>query len=65
LINHLTDKILKDAAPEVVVTKSGYFQEIWAEAFETMEADPPVFYSPVTPTGHKIAMVRSTVSPPL
>ena len=57
MINHLTDKILKDSAPEVVIAKSGYFQEIWAEAFETMQADPPVFYSPMSPPDHKLVMV--------
>jgi hypothetical protein len=53
----LTDKILKDSVPEVVIAKSGYFQEIWAEAFETMQADPPVFYSPMTPPNHELVMV--------
>ena len=45
--------------PEVVIAKSGYFQEIWAEAFETMQADPPIFYSPMTPPDHKLVMISN------
>ncbi|KAF5008238.1 hypothetical protein FDECE_5474 [Fusarium decemcellulare] len=56
-VNHITDKILKDIVPEVVIVKPGYFQENWAHAFETIQADPPVFYSMVTPVDHKIPMV--------
>ncbi|KAK7409234.1 hypothetical protein QQX98_008610 [Neonectria punicea] len=56
-INHISDTILKDAVPEVLIIKPGYFQENWAHAFDTIKADPPVFYSPVTPVDHKIPMV--------
>lgn len=57
-LNHITDKILKDSVPEVVIVKPGYFQENWSHAFETIQADPPVIYSAVTPLDHKIPMVR-------
>jgi hypothetical protein len=56
-INHLSDNILRHSAEEVVIPKPGYFQESWAHAFQTSKADPPVFYSPVSPADHKVPMV--------
>ncbi|RSM01537.1 hypothetical protein CEP52_008471 [Fusarium oligoseptatum] len=56
-LNHISDNILKDSVPEVVLVKPGYFQENWSHAFETIQADPPVIYSAVTPLDHKIPMV--------
>ncbi|KAI8229109.1 hypothetical protein K4K53_005659 [Colletotrichum sp. SAR 10_77] len=56
-INHISDKILKTAAPEVAIVRPGYFAENWAAAFETAKAEPPVLYSPLTPVNHKVPMV--------
>ncbi|CAM1510984.1 Fc.00g084970.m01.CDS01 [Cosmosporella sp. VM-42] len=56
-LNHISDAILKDAVPEVLVAKAGYFQENWVHAFATVQADPPVIYSTITPLDHKIPMV--------
>ncbi|KAF7555203.1 hypothetical protein G7Z17_g2390 [Cylindrodendrum hubeiense] len=56
-INHISDTILKDAVPEVLIVKPGYFQENWVHAFQTIQADPPLLYSPLTPVDHKIPMV--------
>ncbi|KAF6806383.1 NmrA family protein [Colletotrichum sojae] len=56
-INHHSDKILQTAAPEVAIVRPGYFQENWAHAFETARAEPPVFYSVLTPLDYKIPMV--------
>ncbi|KAH7010088.1 hypothetical protein EDB80DRAFT_839261 [Ilyonectria destructans] len=56
-INHISDNILKDAVPEVLIVKPGYFQENWAHAFQTIQADPPLVYSTITPVDHKIPMV--------
>ncbi|KPM35297.1 hypothetical protein AK830_g11285 [Neonectria ditissima] len=56
-INHISDTILKNAVPEVLIIKPGYFQENWVHAFGTIQADPPVLYSPMTPVDHKIPMV--------
>ncbi|KAM0426488.1 hypothetical protein ACHAPT_008179 [Fusarium lateritium] len=56
-LNHISEKILKDSAPEVVIVKPGYFQENWAHAFESIQAEPPVIYSVITPLEHKIPMV--------
>lgn len=57
-LNHTTDEILKDSVEEVVIVRPGYFQEMWAHAFETIKADPPVVYSVITPLDHKIPMVN-------
>ncbi|KAJ5007951.1 hypothetical protein K4K48_009714 [Colletotrichum sp. SAR 10_66] len=56
-INHISDRILQTAAPEVAIIKPGYFAENWAAAFETAKAEPPVLYSPLTPISHKVPMV--------
>ncbi|KAI8711860.1 hypothetical protein NCS52_01450600 [Fusarium sp. LHS14.1] len=56
-LNHISDNILKDSVPEVVIVKPGYFQENWSHAFETIQAEPPVIYSVITPLDHKIPMV--------
>ncbi|WAO96613.1 NAD(P)-bd-dom domain-containing protein [Fusarium falciforme] len=56
-LNHISDKILKDSVPEAVIVKPGYFQENWSHAFETIQAEPPVIYSTITPLDHKIPMV--------
>ncbi|KAF4827915.1 hypothetical protein CGCTS75_v007782 [Colletotrichum tropicale] len=56
-INHISDEILKTAAPEVAIIKPGYFAENWTGAFETAKAEPPVLYSPLTPVSHKVSMV--------
>lgn len=64
-LNHITDNILKDTVPEVVIVKPGYFQENWSHAFESIQADPPVICSVVTPLDHKIPMVVLHFSPRL
>ncbi|KAM5344244.1 hypothetical protein ACJ41O_012781 [Fusarium nematophilum] len=56
-LNHISDKILKEVVPEVIIVKPGYFQDNWAHAFESIQADPPVIYSVITPADHKIPMV--------
>ena len=58
ILNHVTDKILKDSAPEVVIVKPGYFFETWLPALESIRADPPTFESPFYPADHKFPMVR-------
>jgi hypothetical protein len=58
-LNHLSNKILEHAAPEVLIVKPGLFQEQWAHVFETIKADPPVIYSTVTPVDYKVPMVSS------
>ncbi|KAH6664778.1 hypothetical protein F5X68DRAFT_160937 [Plectosphaerella plurivora] len=56
-LNHLSNKALEHAAPEVVIVRPGLFQEQWAHVFETVKADPPVMYSTVTPVNYKAPMV--------
>ncbi|KAK4121379.1 NAD(P)-binding protein [Parathielavia appendiculata] len=56
-LNHVTDTVLKDAVREVVIVRPGFFQEEFASALETAQADPPVVHSWITPIDHKIPMV--------
>ncbi|CAG9953529.1 unnamed protein product [Clonostachys rosea f. rosea IK726] len=56
-VNYISDQILKDSVAEVVIPRPGYFQENWQHAFQTLELDPPVFYSPISPATHKIPMI--------
>ncbi|KAL2129779.1 hypothetical protein VTI74DRAFT_7313 [Chaetomium olivicolor] len=57
-LNHISDTILENAAPEVVVVRPGYFQEDWAAAIEAaVQSDPPVFHSWITPADHKVPIV--------
>ncbi|CAG9982002.1 unnamed protein product [Clonostachys byssicola] len=56
-VNYISDQILKDSVAEVVIPRPGYFQENWRHAFQTLELDPPVFYSPISPASHKIPMI--------
>lgn len=61
-LNHITDKVLTDAAPEVVIVRPGYYFQFWAAALESMKQDPPKFESPFSPKDFKIPMV-SPISP--
>ncbi|KAF7562638.1 hypothetical protein G7046_g1474 [Stylonectria norvegica] len=56
-LNHISDTILKNAVSEVMIAKPGYFQENWAHVLETVQADPALIYSTITPLDHKIPMV--------
>ena len=62
-INHITDNILANSAPEVVIARPGWFQENWAEALETAKGDKPFFETHFTPADHKIAMVGHIAGP--
>ncbi|KAK1829752.1 hypothetical protein QBC39DRAFT_262294 [Podospora conica] len=50
--NHVAEGILKDAAPEVVVVRCGYFVENWAAALQTITEG--FFFTTFTPTGLKL-----------
>ena len=59
-LNHISDTILKDSAPEVVIIKPGYYFETWAaEALKTTQENPPRFVSAISPADHKMPMVKS------
>ncbi|RYP40461.1 hypothetical protein DL767_001697 [Monosporascus sp. MG133] len=55
--NHVSETIYQDAAAEVVFIRNAYFMENWVTALDTIKADPPHFYSTLTPLDHKIPMV--------
>ncbi|KAF6811554.1 NmrA family protein [Colletotrichum sojae] len=56
-LNHITDEILEDAAPEVVIARPGYYFQFWAAALETVQQEPAWFESPFPPEDFKIPMV--------
>ncbi|KAK2605939.1 hypothetical protein QQS21_003665 [Conoideocrella luteorostrata] len=56
-INHISDEILKDAVPEVVVIRAGYFAEDFSHVFESIKADPPKIISQFTPSDWKVPIV--------
>ncbi|KAK2764275.1 hypothetical protein FQN54_008967 [Arachnomyces sp. PD_36] len=56
-LNHISETILKDAVPEVLVVRPSYFQEDFGRLLEAAQADPPVIHSWITPVDYKIPMV--------
>lgn len=59
-INHISDDVLKESAPEVFIARPGYFQESLADVFEEVKADPPVFHSVFSPADHQVPIVSLT-----
>ncbi|RYP75192.1 hypothetical protein DL771_002517 [Monosporascus sp. 5C6A] len=59
-INHISDDVLKESAPEVLIARPAYFQEGLAHVFEEIKADPPVFHSVFSPADHQVPMVSLT-----
>ncbi|RYP44098.1 hypothetical protein DL768_009402 [Monosporascus sp. mg162] len=59
-INHVSDEVLKESAPEVLIARPGYFQEGLAHVFEEIKADPPVIHSVFSPADHQVPMVSLT-----
>ncbi|PLB55674.1 NAD(P)-binding protein [Aspergillus steynii IBT 23096] len=57
LANHISETVLKDAAPEVVFIRCGYFMENWATALPTVKSENPFFYSTVTPLEYELPMI--------
>ncbi|KAF6820081.1 NmrA family protein [Colletotrichum plurivorum] len=57
-LNHITDEVLKDAAPEVVIVRPGYYFQFWAAALESMQQEAR-FESPFSPEDLKIPMVST------
>ncbi|KAF9873073.1 cytochrome P450 [Colletotrichum karsti] len=58
-LNNITDNILKDAAPEVVIVRPGYYFHVWSQALKTMQEDPPRFESPFSPADFKMPMLST------
>ncbi|KAF4921506.1 hypothetical protein CGCVW01_v005955 [Colletotrichum viniferum] len=44
-LNHIADNILRDAAPEIIIVRPGYYFHVWKEALKAMQEDPPRFKS--------------------
>ncbi|KAF0320223.1 nmrA family protein [Colletotrichum asianum] len=58
-LNHIADNMLRDAAPEVIIIRLGYYFHVWQEALKTMQEDPPRFESPFSPADWKIPMLST------
>ncbi|KAK4238760.1 hypothetical protein C8A03DRAFT_14801 [Achaetomium macrosporum] len=56
LSNHEAEVVLKDAAPEVVFVRCGYFMENWATSLETIQ-QAGFFYTTLTPLDHALPMI--------
>jgi hypothetical protein len=61
-LNQITDRILRAAAPEVVIVQPGWYFEMFAGVFKTMQADPPTFETEFSPADHKTGMVFLSIS---
>ncbi|KAF4874118.1 hypothetical protein CGCSCA1_v006806 [Colletotrichum siamense] len=58
-LNNIADNILRDAAPEVIIVRPGYYFHVWQEALNTMQEDPPRFESPFSPGDWKVPMLST------
>ncbi|KAJ5815345.1 hypothetical protein N7474_007122 [Penicillium riverlandense] len=56
-LNHISERILKDAAPEVIIVRPSWFQEEFASFLEMAQADPPIIHSWITPLDYKVPLV--------
>jgi hypothetical protein len=59
--NHVAERELKDAAPEIVFIRCAYFMENWASALETLKGDSPFFHSVTSPAGFAFPQVGTYV----
>lgn len=64
MANHAGEQTLRDAAPEVVFVRCGYFMENWAAALETIPK-AGFFFTTLTPLDYKLSHVSSLLSSPL
>ncbi|RBR07312.1 uncharacterized protein FIESC28_10718 [Fusarium coffeatum] len=56
-LNHISDEILKDAVPEVIIIRPTYFFEDFAPLLDVAKEDNPTIYSWITPIDYKFPMV--------
>ncbi|RJE25245.1 hypothetical protein PHISCL_02395 [Aspergillus sclerotialis] len=56
-LNHISETILKDAAPEVVIIRPAWFQEEFASWLDMAQSHPPVIHSWITPLDYKVPLV--------
>ncbi|KAH8755321.1 hypothetical protein F5883DRAFT_469264 [Diaporthe sp. PMI_573] len=55
--NHVAEKALAGAAPEVVFVRCAYFMENWGMALHGLKGDPPSICTTISPASHAIPMV--------
>ena len=58
-LNHISDEILKDAVPEVIIVRPTYFFEDFAPFLDAAKEDNPTIYSWITPIDYKFPMVSN------
>ncbi|KAK4184419.1 hypothetical protein QBC35DRAFT_57903 [Podospora australis] len=56
-LNHITDKILENSVPEVLIVKPSWYYDIWEEAVKTMREEPPYLESIFSPADFEIPML--------
>ena len=61
LSNHEAEVVLRDAAPEVVFVRCGFFMENWGMGLQTL-ADG-FLYTTLTPIDHPLPMVSNPPPP--
>ncbi|KAF4964379.1 hypothetical protein FSARC_7678 [Fusarium sarcochroum] len=56
-LNHISDEILKDSVPEVLIVRPSYFYEDFGHLLDAAKEDNPSIKSWITPIDFKIPMV--------
>ncbi|KAI0381453.1 hypothetical protein F5Y04DRAFT_271024 [Hypomontagnella monticulosa] len=56
-LNHISDRLLKSAAPEVLIVRPAFYYETFASALKTMVPERPTFESPISPASYEFPMV--------
>ncbi|KAL6915753.1 hypothetical protein ACHAP8_009471 [Fusarium lateritium] len=56
-LNHISDELLKDSVPEVVIVRPTYFFEDFAHLLEAGKEKNPTIHSWITPIDYKIPLV--------
>ncbi|TDZ24014.1 hypothetical protein Cob_v003335 [Colletotrichum orbiculare MAFF 240422] len=59
ILNYITDEILRDVVPEVVITRPSYYFSFWAQALKAMQTDSPMFESPFSPADFAFPMIST------
>ncbi|KAG8673527.1 hypothetical protein FPOAC2_06972 [Fusarium poae] len=56
-LNHISDELLKDSVPEVVIVRPTYFFEDFAHLLDAAKEENPIIHSWITPIDYKIPLV--------
>lgn len=56
-LNHISDELLKDSVPEVVIIRPTYFFEDFTHLLDAAKDENPTVHSWITPIDYKIPLV--------